>query len=117
MVDLYDGEPWSAADHLPHGSCFPADDDDVDILGPKHANELIGGRFQHRRVRLDAGERARVVQRLNPLVVPVFPGRQAGVLDAPVDELLFRREPAIDEAARDELIERDDWPRIRIAGL
>src|SRR4029450_9071110 len=116
-VDLHDREPWSAADHLPHGSGFAADDDHVDILGPKHSNELIGRRLQHRRVRLDAGECTRTVQRLNPLVVPVLPGRQARVLDAPINELLLRREPAVDEAARDERIKRDDRAGVRIARL
>src|SRR4030095_1632616 len=45
FVDRHHGKSRSAADHLPHGAGFAADHDHVDILGAKHANELIGSGF------------------------------------------------------------------------
>ena len=42
LVDADDVEPGAATDHLPGCARLTADDDDMDVLGSEHANELVG---------------------------------------------------------------------------
>jgi hypothetical protein len=57
----------------------------------------------------------RAHERLHPLVVPVFAGREQRVLGQPVHELLTRVEPEVDELVGGQRVERDDGPDERVA--
>src|SRR5262245_16524702 len=62
---------------------------DVDVLATKHRNQLLRQGLELRGPRFLSERGAGVNVVLDELIVPVFAGRQAGVVVEPIDEFLL----------------------------
>src|SRR5580704_7794034 len=111
-----DGRDIIGAEYLPCALGLAADHDDIDIARFVHLHDVVGRGLELGGIRLDACRGARSHQRLHPLVVPVIARRQAGVLGAPIDQILLRIDATGLEQPRHDWIEHHEWRQIGCRG-
>src|SRR5918994_3187774 len=104
----------SAAERAPLAVARAADDDDLDLLGREHGDEIVWRRAAIARERLDPELGVLAHEVLRRVLIPVEPRRNPDVVVEPLDELLLARVAELDERPRDDRIEDEDRAEERL---
>src|SRR5580693_10337742 len=104
------------AEYFPRALGLAADHDNVDVTRLVHLHDVVGRGLELCRIGLDARGGAWSHQCLHPLIVPIIARRQAGILGAPIDQILLRIDATGLEQPRHDRIEHHERRQIRRRG-